>query len=788
MSEKLPEDFLWGYATASYQIEGSPIADGRLPSIWDTFSHTPGKIKDGSNGDVACDSYRRWGEDVALLHSSGAKAYRFSLSWSRIIPKGGRDDPFNPAGIRHYRAFIETLLKHDIKPVVALHDRYGGWLNKNEIVADYVNYARTCFKYFGDLVKDWITHNEPWCVSVLGYGSGEFAPGHQSNTEHWVVAHNLILAHAYAVKAYREEFKAVQGGQIGITLDCHWQIPYDDSPERRFADPIYKGHYPSVVKDMIGDRLPDFTEDEVAVVKGSSDFFGLNTYTSQLVKDGGDNEIQGKVKYTFTRPDGTQLGKQSHVPWLQSYPSGFRSLLNYLWKTYKLPIYVTENGFPVKGENALPVDKAVNDVDRIEYFEGYADAMLRAVTEDGVPVKGYFAWSLLDNFEWADGYDTRFGVTHVNFETQKRTPKDSYGFLRTSRASHRDPHHALEGKSTLLKAISYKLLSSFPSNVRVLYVEQLEGMDMSRPVVQVIMDADHKAARTRRELKALQSALKADNPKEVAKTVRAVKMERLWDERAVAEKTALERSGARGVDARKRLVEQDKRVEDAEAQELLTELFAMMDLYDEKAAEANARSILKGLCFPLVAIIWLQARKRIVAVSHDRAFLNVIADEIIVFQNQTLAYHVGSFDTYLEHTEDMHKYKEKMAEAIERKRAAAAERAVQAAISTKEAGDDKRMVQAASHSASSSEWVWSTRDAVEVDKAEQTPTWTIPNLEALRQAGGLIEIEGVSLGYDKSQPILEAVTPNIDQASRVAIVGANGSGKTTLVKALVGDL
>ncbi|KAI0659353.1 beta-glucosidase 1A [Cubamyces menziesii] len=452
MSGKLPSDFLWGYATASYQIEGSPTADGRLPSIWDTFSHTPGKIKDGSNGDVACDSWHRWGEDVALLKFSGAKVYRFSFSWSRIIPEGGRDDLINADAIEHYRYFIEALVKNGIKPIATLyhwdlpqtlHDRYGGWLNKEEIVQDYVNYARTCFRYFGDLVKDWITHNEPWCVSVLGYGTGVFAPGHKSDTEHWIVAHNLLVAHAYAVKAYREEFKPSQGGQIGITLDCSWQMPYDNSPENvaaaqrgiafklgRFADPIYKGYYPAIVKEMIGDRLPDFTEEEIAVVKDSSDFFGLNTYTTQLVQDGGDNEIQGNVKYTFTRPDGTQLGKQAHVPWLQSYPPGFRSLLNYLWETYKKPIYVTENGFAAKGENVLPVDQVVKDTDRVEYFQGYTDALLRAVTEDGVPVKGYFAWSLLDNFEWADGYDTRFGVTYVDFKTQRRTTKESYQFLR----------------------------------------------------------------------------------------------------------------------------------------------------------------------------------------------------------------------------------------------------------------------------------------------------------------------------------------------------------------------
>ncbi|KAI0371234.1 beta-glucosidase 1A [Pilatotrama ljubarskyi] len=452
MAGKLPSDFLWGYATASYQIEGSPTADGRGPSIWDTFSHTPGKIKDGSNGDVATDSYRRWGEDLALLKFAGVKAYRFSISWSRIIPQGGRDDLINPDAIEHYEVFIRMLRNNGIRPIVtlyhwdlpqALHDRYGGWLNKDEIVKDYVNYAWACFRYLGDLVKDWITINEPWVVSVMGYGSGEFAPGHKSDAEHWIVAHNLILAHAYAVKVYREEFQQSQGGQIGITLDCHWQMPYDDSPESiaaakrgiafklgRFADPIYKGHYPSVVKEMIGDRLPDFTDEEISIVKGSSDFFGLNTYTTQLVREGGNNEIQGHVKYTFTRPDGTQLGKQSHVPWLQSYPPGFRSLLNYLWETYKLPIYVTENGFPVKDENKLPVDKAIHDTDRIEYFEGYTDALLRAVTEDGVPVKGYFAWSILDNFEWADGYETRFGTTHVDFTTQKRTPKLSYQFLK----------------------------------------------------------------------------------------------------------------------------------------------------------------------------------------------------------------------------------------------------------------------------------------------------------------------------------------------------------------------
>lgn len=449
---QFPKDFDWGFATASYQIEGAAATGGRGPSIWDTFCKIPGKIRDGSNGDVATDSYRLYKEDVALLKSYGVKAYRFSLSWSRIIPIGGRKDPINEEGIAFYKSLIQELLDNGITPYVTLyhwdlpqglHDRYGGWLNKEEIVQDYVNYAKVCFEAFGDRVKNWITHNEPWVVSCLGYQKGVFAPGHKSNTEPWIVAHNLILAHAYAVKLYREEYKAAQGGQIGITLDCHWQIPYDDSPANleaakkgidfklgRFADPIYKGYYPARVKALIGDRLPEFTAEEISVVKGSSDFFGLNTYTSQIVQEGGGDETNGYITVGFKRPDGTELGTQAHVAWLQAYPPGFYSLLNYLWKTYEKPIYVTENGFAAKNENILPVEDVLHDVDRVEYFKGYANAMLKAVHDDGVAVKGYFGWSLLDNFEWADGYETRFGVTYVDFKTQKRYPKDSSKFLK----------------------------------------------------------------------------------------------------------------------------------------------------------------------------------------------------------------------------------------------------------------------------------------------------------------------------------------------------------------------
>ncbi|EIN14627.1 glycoside hydrolase family 1 protein [Punctularia strigosozonata HHB-11173 SS5] len=460
---KLPGDFMWGFATASFQIEGSTSADGRGPSIWDDFSRIPGKTLDGGNGDVATDSYRRYKEDIALLKSYGVQSYRFSIAWSRIIPLGGRNDPVNEKGIKWYSDLIDALLAEGIVPFVtlyhwdlpqALHDRYGGWLNKEEIVQDYANYARICFQAFGDRVKHWLTMNEPWCIAILGYGRGYFAPGRSSDrkrspegdstTEPWIVGHNVILAHAHACKVYRESFKVTQGGQIGITLNGDWSMPYDDDPanieaaqhaldvaigELDFRDPIYLGHYPEHMRRMLGSRLPEFTAEEIALVKGSSEFYGMNTYTTNLIIAGGDDEFQGLTRYTFTRPDGSQLGTQAHCSWLQTYPEGFRALMNYLYKKYKKPIYVTENGFAVKDESYMSREQALADHDRVEYFQGNMEAMLAAIVKDGVDVKGYFGWSLLDNFEWADGYETRFGVTYVDYETQKRYPKDSGKFL-----------------------------------------------------------------------------------------------------------------------------------------------------------------------------------------------------------------------------------------------------------------------------------------------------------------------------------------------------------------------
>ncbi|KAB2580764.1 Beta-glucosidase 1B [Lasiodiplodia theobromae] len=460
----LPKDFLWGFATASYQIEGAPEEDGRGPSIWDTFCRKPGKIADGSSGDVACDSYHRTAEDIALLKQCRAKAYRFSLSWSRIIPLGGRNDPINEKGLQYYVKLADDLIAAGIEPLVTLYHwdlpdeldkRYGGLLNKEEFVADYTNYARVVFKAFGSKVKYWITFNEPWCSSILGYSTGLFAPGRtsdrnknpegDSSREPWIVGHNLLLAHASAVKVYREEFKAKDGGQIGITLNGDYMYPWDPEDPRDveaanrkhefsiswFADPVYFGKYPDSMRKQLGDRLPEFTPDEAALVKGSNDFYGMNHYTANYVKhvdmEPELNDFLGNLECTFYSKKGECIGPETQSPWLRPNGLGFRKLLKWISDRYGRPaIYVTENGTSLKGESELPLEKLLEDDFRVQYFDDYIHALADAYSKDDVDVRGYMAWSLMDNFEWAEGYETRFGVCYVDYAGgQKRYPKKS---------------------------------------------------------------------------------------------------------------------------------------------------------------------------------------------------------------------------------------------------------------------------------------------------------------------------------------------------------------------------
>ncbi|KAL5604703.1 uncharacterized protein BROUX77_004889 [Berkeleyomyces rouxiae] len=456
---------------SSYQIEGSVDVDGRGPSVWDTFCAIPGKIADGSSGVVACDSYKRASGDVALLKSLGAKCYRFSISWSRVIPLGGRNDPVNKIGLDFYIGFVDQLLGAGITPFVtlfhwdlpaALEKRYNGLLDRTEFALDFEHYARLMFKALPK-VKHWITFNEPWCSAILGYSIGINAPGRTSDRtkspvgdsthEPWIAGHSILVAHGRAVKAYRSMFQsmpsdntpAAKAGIIGITLNGDFAYPWDpENPldhaavTRRlefsmawFADPIYFGTYPASMREQLGSRLPEFTDEERELVLGSNDFYGMNHYTSNYAKhkDGPAPawDFVGHMDLSFWNKTGDCIGEETQSAWLRPNPEGFRNLLVWLSKRYNYPtIYVTENGTSVKGENDLIIGDMVNDDFRVKYFDTYVHAMAKACEEDKVIVKGYLAWSLMDNFEWADGYQTRFGVVAVDYEDdQKRYPKKS---------------------------------------------------------------------------------------------------------------------------------------------------------------------------------------------------------------------------------------------------------------------------------------------------------------------------------------------------------------------------
>ncbi|CAG9981397.1 unnamed protein product [Clonostachys byssicola] len=460
----LPPNFEWGFATASYQIEGAVAEDGRGKSIWDTYCHLEPTRTKGANGDVACDHYHRFEQDIELLSKYGAKAYRFSISWSRIIPLGGRNDPLNEAGIAFYNRLIDGLLARGITPWVTLyhwdlpqglHDRYGGWLNVDEIQLDFERYARVCFERFGDRVKDWITLNEPWIQSIFGYSTGGNAPGRSSTnkqstegdstTEPWITGKAQIMSHARAVAAYDRDFRPSQKGKIGISLNGDYYEPWDanderdkEAAERRmqfhigwFANPIFlKQDYPECMRTQLGSRLPRFTESDFEILRAAeTDFYGMNYYTSQFARHretpAPDTDYVGNVDELQENKEGLPVGEKSGLHWLRSCPGMFRKHLTRVYRLYGKPIYITENGCPCPGEDKMTREEAINDPYRIRYFEKHLDSISKSINEDGSVISGYFAWSLLDNLEWSDGYGPRFGVTFTDYDTLERTPKKS---------------------------------------------------------------------------------------------------------------------------------------------------------------------------------------------------------------------------------------------------------------------------------------------------------------------------------------------------------------------------
>ncbi|KAJ0037371.1 hypothetical protein Pint_24094 [Pistacia integerrima] len=435
-----PKGFIFGTASASYQYEGAANEDGRGPSLWDTFTHnSPERITDRSNGDVANDFYHHYKEDVKIMKEMNTDAFRFSISWSRILP---RLQPF------------VTLFHWDLPQ--ALEDEYGGFLSPR-IVDDFRDFAEVCFKEFGDRVKHWITLNEPWTYSGNGYALGLLAPGRcskwvnaacqagNSATEPYIVGHHLLLSHAAAVKLYKQKYQAIQKGKIGITLVSHWMVPYSkkkadvkaayralDFMFGWYMDPIIYGDYPFSMRSIVGQRLPKFTKEQSEMVKGSFDFIGINYYTAQYAAN---IPVANTVNISYssdslanltTSRNGILIGPQAASSWLHVYPRGFRDLLLYVKEKYNNPlVYITENGLDEFNNATLPLEQALKDPMRIDYYHRHLLFLQRAIKE-GVNVKGYFAWSLLDNFEWASGYTVRFGINFVDYKNgNKRYPKQS---------------------------------------------------------------------------------------------------------------------------------------------------------------------------------------------------------------------------------------------------------------------------------------------------------------------------------------------------------------------------
>ena len=431
---EFPRDFLWGTATSAYQVEGSPLADGAGPSIWQRFTHTPHLVFDGATGDVACDHYRRYLDDVALMRRLGTNAYRFSVSWSRVMPQGR--GTVNAAGLDFYERLVDALLAGGIEPMVTLYhwdlpaalDDRGGWLNP-EVAQWFADYASVLFRKLDGRVKLWATLNEPWVITDGGYLYGALAPGHRNRFEAPIVSHHLLRSHAEAVKAYRAEGRH----RVGIVVNLEPKYPASDEPadraaarradaymNRQYLDPVFLGRYPEELAEIFGEAWPRWPAEEVAQLRQPVDFLGVNYYTRSVTRFDPDAWLLQAAPVRQDRATYTETGWEVFAPALTD-------TLVWVKERYgNPPTYVTENGAAFFDPPTLDGDRLADPL-RVDYLRTHIRAV-HAARARGVDVRGYFVWSLLDNFEWSLGYSKRFGIVHVDFATQKRTPKDSAHF------------------------------------------------------------------------------------------------------------------------------------------------------------------------------------------------------------------------------------------------------------------------------------------------------------------------------------------------------------------------
>ena len=431
MAERFPDGFLWGAATSAYQVEGSPLADGAGPSIWHRFSHTPGLVPSGETGDVACDHYRRMPGDVALMRRLGLGAYRFSIAWPRVLPAG--TGAVNEPGLDFYRRRVDELLAAGIAPVATLYhwdlpaalDDRGGWANE-DVAGWFADYAEVCARALGDRVALWATLNEPWVVTDGGYRTGELAPGRRSPFAAARAAHHLLRAHAEATSALRP---LVPAGRLGLVVNLEPKHPASESEEdraatrradaymnRHFLDPALLGAYPPELAEVYGEAWEARFDAEAAALRTPIDWLGVNYYKRGVVR-------AAPGEWADAAPVPQPDAVHTELDW-EVYPPGLHETLLWVRERYgALPLHVTENGAAFY-DPPSPIEGVVEDPLRVAYLRDHLREVRRAIA-DGADVRGYFAWSLLDNFEWAHGTTKRFGIVHVEYPTQRRTPKRS---------------------------------------------------------------------------------------------------------------------------------------------------------------------------------------------------------------------------------------------------------------------------------------------------------------------------------------------------------------------------